>query len=189
MSRKRERSSPDSEVKLQQPSNGSLLDKHHRPTSHVDRVGDETRRPHHQFPNDNERSDKHQRKMAHSSSSVDDSKRKHSRQSRDNFDRDKSTRDYSGRLRDDSNRDRTKSKHRQSADSDGGNSSDGQNSRSKHRSKDLHRRRSSEAEKETAESVCQTRRRRSSSGDEQTDNSRGKVAGYGLIVSWQLFVL
>ena len=184
-SQKRELASPDKAGdKLQQSSDRSLHDKHQRPTSDGDGDGDETRRAHHQFPEKN----RHQQKTTHASSSVDNTKRKHSRQSRDDCDRDKSMKDRSDRVHDEHNRDRTKSKQKPSADSDNRNSCDDQHSHSKRRSKDLHRRRSSEAEKETAESVCRARHG-SSSGDERPDNSRGNVAGYGLIVSWKLSML
>lgn len=184
-SQKQERASSENmEDKLRQYSDRPVHAERQQPTSRSDRVGDKTRHAHRQFSNNNKRDDKHRQKMTHSSSSVDDSKRKHSRQPHDDFDRDKSTRNHSGRLRDDSDGDRTKNKRRQSADNDGCNSGDGQNSRSKHQSKDLHRRHSSETEEEATESDRRARHRNSSGdGDERPDNSEGKIAGYGLIMS------
>jgi len=188
-SQKQEHSSPDNiEDKLRQSSDGLQHHKHQRSTSHSDRVEDKTQHAHHRFPDNDKHADRHQQKTTHGSGSVDNSKRKHSRQSHDDSDRDKSTRDRCGHVHDKCYRDGTKSKRRQSGDTDGHNSCDGQNFHSKHQSKDMHRRRSLEAEKETTESVHRTRYR-SSSGDERPDSSREKVAGYGLVVSWKLFVL
>ena len=181
-------SSENMEHKLRKSSDRPVHAERQQPTSRSDTVADKPRHARRQLPNHSKHGDKRQQKTTHRDSSVDDSKRKHSRRPCDDFDQDKSTRHHSGRLQDDRGRDRTKNKQKQSTDGDGGNSSDRQNSCSKHRSKDLHRRRSSETEEEATESDRRARHR-NSSGDERPDNSEGKIAGYGLIVSWKLFVL